>query len=464
MATLADITAGGVLRKDLYFQSTGYDPHEAQKLVHYDNTRHRALSNGRRWGKTLCGAKEAEPTCFLKNRLGQPQRGWIVGPNYNDCEKEFRVIYDSLRQLGVDKVSSKFLRNTENGNMHIHTNWGWDIECRSAQHPESLVGEGLDFVLLVEAGRLNRTTFTEYIRPALSDKRGWSFMAGVPEISSDVSLLYWGYKRGLDASGKKPWKSFRMPSWTNNIVFPGGRNDPEILEAEEDLTVDEFRRQYGGEFVDKVGRVMKEWDDEVHLKKLKYNPDWPLYAAVDYGFTNYWVWLWIQVDHNDKVYVLAEHYWKERDTQDIAERELKHHPWMSKLVAFYPDPHNPDDTQILHRILKKPARSNTGGEIKTRNAMIRSRLKPTPADAPASEQEAQIVVDIRNCPMLAWEMREGYRWPQHRTEVKNDSEIPSDKDNHGPEALSRFIYGYFSLTDKGKKSSRSSKAAVGRRR
>lgn len=464
MTSIADVTAGGVLRKDVYFEQTGYIPHDGQKIVHYDNTRHRALSNGRRWGKTLCGAKEAEPTAFLRNRLGQPQRGWIVGPNYNDCEKEFRVIYDSLKVLGVDKVSSKFLRNTENGNMHIRTNWGWDLECRSAQHPESLVGEGLDFVLLVEAGRLNRTTFTEYIRPALSDKRGWSFMAGVPEISSDVSLLYWGYKRGLDASGKKPWKSFRMPSWTNNIVFPGGRNDPEILEAEEDLTEDEFRRQYGGEFVDRVGRVMKEWDDEVHLKKLKYNPDWPLYAAVDFGFTNYWVWLWIQVDHNDKVYVLGEHYWKERDTQDLAERELKHHPWLSKLVAFYPDPHNPDDSAILQRILRKPARTNTGGEIRTRNAMVRQKLKPTPDDAPASEQTSQIVVDIRNCPMLAWEMREGYRWPQHRTEVKNDSEIPLDKDNHGPEALSRFIYGYFSLTDKGKKSTKSSKASVGRRR
>src|SRR5690606_28405361 len=117
------------------------------------------LSNGRRWGKTLCGAKEAEPTCFVTNRLGQPQRGWIVGPNYNDCEKEFRVVYDSLKSLGVDTVSSKFLKNTENGNMHIVTNWGWDIECRSAQHPESLVGEGLDFVLLVEAGRLHRSTF-----------------------------------------------------------------------------------------------------------------------------------------------------------------------------------------------------------------------------------------------------------------------------------------------------------------
>lgn len=83
---------GGVLRKDLYFTQTGYEPHPGQMKVHYDPHRHRVLSNGRRWGKTLLGGKEVEPCAFLKNRLGQPQRGWIVGPNYPDCEKEFRVV------------------------------------------------------------------------------------------------------------------------------------------------------------------------------------------------------------------------------------------------------------------------------------------------------------------------------------------------------------------------------------
>ena len=48
--------------------------------------------NGRRWGKTLLGGKEAEITAFVLNKLGNPQRGWIVGPNYDDGEKEFRVI------------------------------------------------------------------------------------------------------------------------------------------------------------------------------------------------------------------------------------------------------------------------------------------------------------------------------------------------------------------------------------
>ena len=453
---------GTVLRKDVYFRETGYHPHPGQVPVHYDSTRHRALSNGRRWGKTLLAGKEVEPCAFVRNRLGNPQRGWLVGPEYSDCEKEFRVIYDTFKALGVDKVSTKFLKNVENGNMHIATSWGFDLQCRSARTPDGLVGEGLDFVIMCEAGRLHRYIFTEYIRPALSDKRGWSLMAGVPEIAAESSLLYWGFTKGQDKTGSKSWKSWRMPSWTNTHVFPGGRNDPEILEAEEDLTEDEFERQYGGKFVEKTGRVMKEWDDMVHLRTIKYNPEWPLYAAVDYGYTNWWVWLWIQVDNFDNVYIIGEHYIKEMDTVRVAQEVLKNHKWLPALKAFYPDPHNPDDTKILERELRVSSVGNTGGEITTRNAMIRQRLKPLPPDLPPEKQQAQITVD-RQCSHLAWEMREGYRWPTKKREQiddKNQTEVPLDKDNHGPEALSRFIYGYFNPADSKGTSRKSRQSAV----
>lgn len=445
-----------VFDKSKYFEATGYTPHEAQVDVQYDRHRHRALANGRRWGKTFLGAKECEATAYVKNRLGEPQRGWIVGPQYQDCEKEFRIIFNSLRALGVDDISSRFTNNAENGNMHIATNWGWDLQCKSAAHPESLVGEGLDFVLLVEAGRLRRTVFSQYIRPALSDKRGWSMMSGVPEIATDVSLLYWGYQRGQDSS-KLPWMSWQKPSWTNTLVFPGGRQDEEILEAEDDLTEDEFRRQYGGEFVERVGRVLQEWDDDIHLADLQYNPKWPLYAAVDYGYTNPFVWLWIQVDEWNNTYVIGEHYITLKDTPEIAEYTLKTHPLIDKLVAFYPDPAEPDDTNTLQRMLRVPARLSTGGPLKDRLTLIRSALKTRPLHVPEEQRKPSLYVD-RSCTRLAWECREGYRWPQHKSETTNDSELPMDKDNHGPEALGRFFKGYHTVVEEDNRGSRQHKA------
>jgi|SRR5882672_1176044 len=456
------LAEGKVLRKDVYFAETGYYPHPGQQLVHYNNSRHRVLCCGRRWGKTLVGGKESETMAFLKNFLGLPMQGWIVGPEYSDAEKEFRVIYDTFMKLGIDKISEKFLNNTENGNMRIKTRWGFDIQCRSARHPESLVGEGLDFVLLAEGGRHKRRVWGDYIRPALSDKRGWSFTSGVPEGASENSLLYSLYQRGQNPE-KKPWWSIKAPSWTNPIVFPGGRKDPEILDAEDDLTEDEFRRQYGAEFVERVGRVMAEWDDDIHLVDLEYNRRWPLYAAVDFGYTNDWVWLWIQVDVFNTVYVIGEERYTLRDTEDIARREFLTHPLLPKLLDIYIDPASPDDANVLRRILKVNTKGNTGGELKTRLALIRSALKQRPEHLPDGhvDKKPQIFVD-RSCQKLAWEMREGYRWPENRTELRNDSEMPLDKNNHGPEALGRFFKGHMERFSETRRA-RQSQVKMGRR-
>lgn len=442
---------GLVFRKDEYFRRTDYEPHNGQKLVHYDNTRHRILCNGRRWGKTLFGGKEAETMAFVKNFLGQPMQGWIIGPEYTDCEKEFRVVYNTFKKLGIDQVSTKFLNNVESGSMRIKTQWGFDLQCRSARHPDSLVGEGLDFVLIVEAGRHHRRMFTEYVRPALSDKRGWSIMSGVPEIASDTALLYWAYERGQDPV-KTQWQSFRMPSWTNNIVFPGGRTDPEILEAEDDLTEDEFRRQYGGEFVERIGRVMSQWDDQVHLiEGLDYNPNLPLFVALDYGYTNDWVWLWIQVDVFNNVYVIGEERWQGKDTDEICDDILEkrsanvgYWPLLEKINMIYAPPAEPSDTNIVRRKLMRPIATNTGGEINERDRMTNGLLKQRPHHLPAGhpEKKPQMVFSKEKTPQLAWEMKTGYRWPEHKSEVKNASETPLDKDNHGPEALGRFVKGH----------------------
>jgi hypothetical protein len=393
---------------------------------------------------------------------GGPQLGWIVGPQYSDAEKEFRIVYDTFRQLGIDKGSVKFQNNPDNGSMHIVTEWGFELIAKSAKHPETLVGEGLDFVLMVEAGRHRRRTWGHYIRPALSDKRGWAAFTGVPEGRSEHSLLFALWQRGKDPRYPN-WRSWRMPSWTNSIIFPGGRSDPEILEAEADLTEDEFDRQYGAQFVEKTGAVMKEFDDEIHVTDVPYDPSLPLYGAVDYGFTNPFVWLWIQIDRKNNVRVIGERRWTQIDTLDVSRDLRARDAWMvKKCVKFYPDPAEPDDTYTLANQLKIPFQANTGGELKTRLALIRQALKLQHPHLPDGHPEKlpKLVLD-RSCKMLAWEMREGYRWPEHRSELSSEKEHPMDKDNHHVEALGRFFRGHFGVPGSQSRRSRSRKAQMG---
>jgi hypothetical protein len=374
-----------------------------------------------------------------------PSMGWVVGPNYTDTEKEFRIIYDDLRKLGLDKSAMRFVNNSASGDFHLKLSNGAEIVGKSAAHPDKLVGEGLDWVIMCEAGRHKRKTWTEYLRPALSDKRGIAVFSGVPEGPTSTSLLYHMYERGQ--SERYPhWFSWKRPSWTNDIVFPGGRRDPEIMEAEADLTEDEFMRQYGAEFADKTGVVMKEFDNDIHLGDFNYDPSWATYMAVDYGFTNPFVVLFIQVGPFGDIRVLREFRRTQLDTVEVCDDLMSEYPGLVRMTSMlYPDPAEPDDTRTMQRELRVPANKNTGGEIKKRLSLIRRAMKVQNMHLPEGDPERRprLMIDRTHCQTLVWEMAEGYRWPTTKSEQRSDSENPLDKDNHGVEALGRFFRGYF---------------------
>jgi hypothetical protein len=437
---------GYVLDKELYYSDVvGYHPHPGQRILHYTPSRFKVVSNGRRWGKTIFGGREVEPNAYVACHItGGAQIGWIVGPQYTDSEKEFRVVYDSMRKLGIDKDSIKFVNNVDSGSMHIKTSWGFELLGKSAKHPDSLVGEGLNFVLMVEAGRHKRKTWGQYIRPALSDKRGWAIFSGVPEGRSENSLLFALYERGQDPKFRQ-WKSWKMPSWTNTIVFPGGRQDPEILEAESDLTDDEFNRQYGAEFTDKTGVVLKEYDEDIHVGDYPFNPQWPLYMALDYGFTNPFVVLFIQEGPAGEIVVVRERRFTGIDTPEVASTLIEEEADLIRhAIMIYPDPAEPDDTYTMVERLRIQANYSTGGSKKNRRTMIRQALKERNKHLDPNHplRRPRLRID-RSCASLRWEMREGWRWPERRSEVTSDKEEPMDKDDHGPEALGRYFRGRF---------------------
>ena len=441
-----------VLSKTKLFNDVwGYFPHAGQRDLHQNRTRFKVVRCGRRWGKTMFGGHEMAtraltPSPFLMRKgIIAPSFGWVVGPNYTDTEKEFRIIYDDLRRLGLDKDAIRFVNNGASGDLHLKLSNGSEIVGKSAAHPDKLVGEGLDWVLMVEAGRHRRNTWAQYLRPALSDRRGEAVFSGVPEGTAATSLLYHLYERG-QSDRFSSWNSWKRPSWTNDIVFPGGRTDPEILEAEADLTKDEFDRQYGAEFTDKTGVVMKEFDEDVHLGDFDYDPSWATYMAVDYGFTNPFVVLFIQVGPFGDIRVLREFRRQQLDTVEVC-RDLKaEYPGLVRVCQMlYPDPAEPDDTRTMQRELRIPANKNTGGEIKMRLSLIRRAMKTQNTHLPEGDPERRprLMIDRTHCQTLIWEMREGYKWPEHKSEQRSDSENPLDKDNHGVEALGRFFRGYF---------------------
>jgi len=53
--------------------------------------------------------------------------------------------------------------------------------------------------------------------------------------------------------------------------------------------------------------VFEEFDPAVHVRKVEYCPDWPLFRAIDFGYSSPLSCLWIQLTPAGCVYVVAEY-------------------------------------------------------------------------------------------------------------------------------------------------------------
>jgi hypothetical protein len=237
-----------------------------------------------------------------------------------------------------------------------------------------------------------------------------------------------------------------MPSWANDRLFPGGRNDPEIISMEADLTEEAFNQEVGAEFNDFVGRVFKDFDEETHVKPLAFNPSFETYACVDYGWTNPFVWLMVQVDVWKNVYVLGEVYGSHKRVDEVHIEIKEKGLCPPNLRIFYPDPAEPGDTRILESNLKISSVSNTGGPLTDRLRLIRKaleipqHLRHLPFDH--EERIPKLFIDP-SCKNTIREFND-YRYPETKEEAnRNEAELPLKKDDHAPEALGRFYKGYF---------------------
>jgi hypothetical protein len=62
--------------------------------------------------------------------------------------------------------------------------------------------------------------------------------------------------------------------------------------------------------------VFAEFNPAEHVRQVEYDPNLPLYRAIDFGFVNPFVCLWIQVD-NDGVVCILDEYIRARATIDL---------------------------------------------------------------------------------------------------------------------------------------------------
>ncbi len=224
------------LDKAALFEALAYTPHAGQLEIHRSNARFRVVSCGVRFGKSTLAIYE----CVAEMMAPRAESiGWVVAPTYDLSERIFgRVLAVVNKHL---KHRIKLISERDRRVVIVNAGGGKsELRAKSADNSDSLLGEGLDYVVVDEAARLDAEIWHEHLSQRLLDRRGRALLISTPNGWDWFAHLHRRGQKGRDAEVT----SWSGASWRNPAL------DRALIDAERArLSADAFASLYGGEFV-----------------------------------------------------------------------------------------------------------------------------------------------------------------------------------------------------------------------
>jgi len=245
------------INKAALFRDLGYEPHPGQLELHRSLAPRRILASGVRSGKTKCATMEGLGAALEPRPHSM---GWVVAPTYDLCDRVWR----ELAVLAAEHLRHRIIVLKEHERRLVLRNLGGglsEIRGKTADNPKSLLGEGLDWVIVDEAARMKPMIWESHLSQRLVDKRGWALMISTPK---GKGWFYDLFRRGQ--GGDPDYESWNFPSTMNPHL------DAEVIEAERDRLPERvFAQEYLGCFTEGSGSVFRnvrecatgEWQEPV---------------------------------------------------------------------------------------------------------------------------------------------------------------------------------------------------------
>ena len=301
-----------------------YKPHYGQSKLHFpekETARFFVMVCGRRFGKTTASAMEATFYASQPNK-----KIWLVGLSYDKADLMFREIWQKMvigHANDIDKASEKERR--------IRFKWGTTVEAKSADNPDSLVGEGLDLLIIDEAAKVKRKIWDMYLSPTLSDRKGKGIFITTPEGFNWIYDLY------LLGQEDELWESHQAPSWDNHFAFPDGKKDNFLLERKRNMDKEVYEQEYGAKFTSFAGSVYP-FERELDVGHYPYNPNFPTFCSIDFGYRMPGVG-WFQIHRVGGIWhinMIDEIIHKKNVKTDELALNIKAKPY--NVIKYYGDP------------------------------------------------------------------------------------------------------------------------------
>ena len=182
-----------------------------------------------------------------------------------------------------------------------------------------------------------------------------------------------------------------------------------------------------GHFAAFLGAVYKGFRRDVHVCHLEVPSDWEWYRALDFGFNNPFVCLWLAHGPDRQWHVAAEHY-RQRESLAYHAERIKSGSGSRRFIATWADHDAQDRFELAAKgIATLPAKK----DIRLGIEVVQAALKVQDNGRPRLTIEPDCVNLIRE--MV------GYRW-REGTETRDPRDEPEKQDDHAVDALRYALY------------------------
>ena len=203
--------------------------HPAQEEVAKSEARWKVLCAGRRFGKTRLGVQ----LCIQAALEGK--RAWWVAPTFSIARVGWRAI-----EAAAMSFPQEIRPKVSIANMEVFFENGGYIAAKSADNPQRLRGEGLDFLVMDEAAFIKGEVWREVLRPTLTERKGSALF-----ISTPMGMNNWFYDLWNNAQEDDNWETFRFATTDNPAIDP---DEVEVAKKEVGSII--FTQEYLAEFVE----------------------------------------------------------------------------------------------------------------------------------------------------------------------------------------------------------------------
>jgi hypothetical protein len=186
--------------------------------------------------------------------------------------------------------------------------------------------------------------------------------------------------------------------------------------------------------------VFDEFDPTTHVKPIDYDPNLPLYRALDFGFVNPFVCLWIQVDQDDIVRVIDE-YVRSRATIDVHAEEIKSRTPVDEgcIAATFCDPAGKSRNDVTGTSVLRELRT-LGIVTRFRRSGILEGIELIRRSLRAGDGKSRLLISPR-CQRLIEAMR-CYHYPESGGAATGELPLKDGLYDHPIDALRYFFVNH----------------------